>query len=204
MLAHEVGQPVGATVGRARATFEVEHERAIRHLVAAHLIGVVALDLAAGLRKQGRHEQQLVQITLVECGAGSGPVGVERIVRYLIFLGALSQLVHVLDQHTEIGVLLAALLRVLVVLQQAQPQPMTNHIQRRHIDEAQAEALLEALFVELFAQVQLVGKGEDLRTRRDVEQPRRLETLRPDAAVNGGNDRRCRLRLKPEQTCTHC
>lgn len=49
-----------------------------------------------------------------------------------------------------------------------------------------------------------MGEGEDLRTRRHVEQGRRFEALGPHAAVDGGDDRRCRLGLKPEQTCTHC
>ncbi len=121
LLAHEISQPVGGAIGGRRTTLEIEQEGPVRHFLAAELVGVVALDLAAGLREQGGHAQQFVEITLVEGIGRRGPLRIEGIIGHFVLGGALAQHRHVINQYTEGRVVSAGFFSECPVLEQARP-----------------------------------------------------------------------------------
>ena len=120
---------------------EGQQKQPVMHLIAVALIVAETIDFAAGLRKQRSLAQLLVQVLGMEHPARLGPLDVVAVVADLKLGGLLAQGGHVLDQKTEGGVLIAALLGEVVVGQQALPQALANAIDRLQVDRAQAQAL---------------------------------------------------------------
>ncbi|MNG28533.1 hypothetical protein D3C84_1138090 [compost metagenome] len=90
-----------------------------------------------------------------------GPLYVVALIADLKLGGLLAQGVHVFDQETEGGILIAALLGVVVVGQQSLPHALAQVVDRFQIDRAQPQALGQAHFIQGFAGQQDASERED-------------------------------------------
>ena len=162
-LAQVLGEPVGVVRLQVGGAVEGQQKQPVVHLVAIALVVAETIEFAAGLRKQRGLAHQFVQILHMEDPARLGPLGVIAVVADHELGGLLTQGRQVFDEEAERGVLIAALLGVVVVGQQALPEALAQAVDRVDIDRAQAQALGQRGFVHRFGAEQATGEHEDFR-----------------------------------------